>query len=234
MRLKDADGLANIGNSDQTAPLELAKTKSAVVNFGCFLYFLFSIEPGHEKMCFMSYANNKGTDQPAHPHSLISTFVVRCLDSIISLDSTAKISRLASFHGCSGRFVSGLVRNPRRHILFCRGSIIYEYFQYHFCFLSQHLFYSLYFRFVGQNIESVSKYLDSECVQRCYRCLCICHKHHVSYRQSPHLALRAGERKIQVSKYPRNSCHWLAEVRGKEWQFEPCHKKTCRKSCATS
>ena len=51
-------------------------------------------EPGHEKMCLMSYANNKGTDQPAHPRSLISVFVVRCLDSIISLDSTAEISRL--------------------------------------------------------------------------------------------------------------------------------------------
>ena len=53
-----------------------------------------SIEPGHEKMCLMSYANNKGTDQPAHPRSLISAFVVRCLDSIISLDSIAEISRL--------------------------------------------------------------------------------------------------------------------------------------------
>ena len=31
----------------------------------------------------MSYANNKGADQPANPHSLINTFVVRCLDSII-------------------------------------------------------------------------------------------------------------------------------------------------------
>ena len=28
-----------------------------------------------------------------HPRSLISAFVVRCLDSIISLDSTAEISR---------------------------------------------------------------------------------------------------------------------------------------------
>ena len=52
------------------------------------------IETGHEKMCLMSYANNKGADQPAHPRSLISAFVVRCLDSIISLDSIAKISRL--------------------------------------------------------------------------------------------------------------------------------------------
>ena len=30
---------------------------------------------------FLSYMNNKGTDQPAHPRSLISAFVVRCLDS---------------------------------------------------------------------------------------------------------------------------------------------------------
>ena len=52
------------------------------------------IELGHEKMCLMSYANNKGADQPAHPTSLISTFVVHCLDSIISLDSIAEISRL--------------------------------------------------------------------------------------------------------------------------------------------
>ena len=51
-------------------------------------------EPGHEKMCLMSYENNKGADQPARPRSLISAFVVRCLDSIISLDSIAEISRL--------------------------------------------------------------------------------------------------------------------------------------------
>ena len=47
-----------------------------------------------EQQRHMSYANNKGADQPAHPRSLISAFVVRCLDSIISLDSIAEISRL--------------------------------------------------------------------------------------------------------------------------------------------
>ena len=41
-----------------------------------------------------AFANNKGADQPAHPRSLISAFVVRCLDRIISLDSIAEISRL--------------------------------------------------------------------------------------------------------------------------------------------
>ena len=45
-------------------------------------------------MCLMPYANNKGTDQPAHPRSLISTFVVRCLNSVMSLVSVTKISSL--------------------------------------------------------------------------------------------------------------------------------------------
>ena len=41
------------------------------------------------------YANNKGAEQPAHPYSLISAFLVRGLDSIISLDSITEISRLS-------------------------------------------------------------------------------------------------------------------------------------------
>ena len=41
-------------------------------------FSLIVIEPGHEKMCLMLYANNKGADQPAHPRSLISAFIVRC------------------------------------------------------------------------------------------------------------------------------------------------------------
>ena len=43
---------------------------------------------------FMPYANNKGEDQPAHPRSLISAFVIRCYDSIIPLVSISKISSL--------------------------------------------------------------------------------------------------------------------------------------------
>ena len=44
-------------------------------------------------MCLMPYANNKGADQPAHPCSLISTFVVRCLDSMICILALSKVSR---------------------------------------------------------------------------------------------------------------------------------------------
>ena len=52
-----------------------------------------SIGPGHAKMCLMSYANNEGADQPAHPRSLISTFVVRCLGSMICILAIAKVAR---------------------------------------------------------------------------------------------------------------------------------------------
>ena len=34
----------------------------------------------HEKKLFVPYRNNNGADQPVHPRSLISAFVVRCLD----------------------------------------------------------------------------------------------------------------------------------------------------------
>ena len=49
--------------------------------------------PGHAKTCLMPYANNKGAYQPAHPRSLISTFVVRCLDSTICVLAISKVSR---------------------------------------------------------------------------------------------------------------------------------------------
>ena len=60
----------------------------------------------------MPYANKKGADQPAHPRSLASVFVVRCLDSIIPLVSSSEIFKpLPSFCGCAGRFESYLVEN---------------------------------------------------------------------------------------------------------------------------
>ena len=43
------------------------------------------------KSAFM-YVDNKDIDQPVHLHSLISVFVVPCLDSIIHLISISEIS----------------------------------------------------------------------------------------------------------------------------------------------
>ena len=42
--------------------------------------------------CLGWFANNKGADQPAHPHSLISAFAIKCLESIISRLATSEIS----------------------------------------------------------------------------------------------------------------------------------------------
>ena len=35
--------------------------------------------PQREKTCLRGFANNTGADQPAHPRSLISAFVIRFL-----------------------------------------------------------------------------------------------------------------------------------------------------------
>ena len=47
---------------------------------------LVQIGPRPEKSCLPGFAKNKGADQPVHPRSLISAFVIRLLESIISLD----------------------------------------------------------------------------------------------------------------------------------------------------
>ena len=48
--------------------------------------------PRREKTCLWWFAKNTGADQPAHPRSLISAFVIRVLESIISRLATSEIS----------------------------------------------------------------------------------------------------------------------------------------------
>ena len=67
--------------------------------------------------------NNKGADQPAHLRSLISAFAVRYLDSIISRFYSWNFKTLPSFYGCTGQFVSFLVRNSRRYVCHVVGHI---------------------------------------------------------------------------------------------------------------
>ena len=68
----------------------------------------------------MPYANNKGADQPAHPRSLISTFVVHCLDSMIPLVSISKIFKPLWLR----RPVCVLPgRKPRRQVFSSPGSM---------------------------------------------------------------------------------------------------------------
>ena len=61
---------------------------------------------------FLPYANNKGADQPAYPHSLISTFAVHSLDSIIPVVSTSEILSLYLASVAVQAGLSYLVANP--------------------------------------------------------------------------------------------------------------------------
>ena len=49
-------------------------------------------EPRREKTCLQGFANNKDADQPAHSRCLISNFVIRLLENIISMHTTSEIS----------------------------------------------------------------------------------------------------------------------------------------------
>ena len=55
-------------------------------------YYAVLNGPQLDKTCIQGIANNTGADQPAHPHSLISTFVIRLLESIISKHAIGEIS----------------------------------------------------------------------------------------------------------------------------------------------
>ena len=48
--------------------------------------------PRREKTCLRGFGNSTGADQPAHPRSLISAFVIHLLENIISRLATCKIS----------------------------------------------------------------------------------------------------------------------------------------------
>ena len=48
--------------------------------------------PRCEKTCLREFANNTGADQPAHPCSLISAFVIHLVESIISILVSSEIS----------------------------------------------------------------------------------------------------------------------------------------------
>ena len=75
----------------------------------------------------LSMIVNKGADQPAHPHSLISAFVIPFLASIISkLATREKFNFLASLCIWAGMFEHDLVGNPKTRFLTTRPNIQVE------------------------------------------------------------------------------------------------------------
>ena len=53
---------------------------------------VYKYGPRLEKTCLLGYANSTGADQPAHPCSLISAFVIGFLESNICNFATGNIS----------------------------------------------------------------------------------------------------------------------------------------------
>ena len=70
----------------------------------------------------MPFANNKGRDQPGHPRSLISAFVIHCLDSIISIRVKSRISRLKLVSVAKQTGLSLTCPKPWRQIFSWQGS----------------------------------------------------------------------------------------------------------------
>ena len=55
----------------------------------CLIFLSYG--PPREKTCLRGVANSTGADQPAHPRSLISAFVIRDLESTIYKLATSEI-----------------------------------------------------------------------------------------------------------------------------------------------
>ena len=92
---KVTDYAALIKHMDQFIIVILTLCIQMCAGVVCFvLVWKFYNGPRQEKTCPQEYPNNKGTDQPAHPRSLISIFVVPVLESIISQLNTSDISLL--------------------------------------------------------------------------------------------------------------------------------------------
>ena len=88
------------------------------------------IGPRREKTCLRGVANNTGADQPAHARSLISAFVIRFLESVISRLATNEISHF--YIVCVAEETGlkiALTETPKTGFLatrpICRGSRVY-------------------------------------------------------------------------------------------------------------
>ena len=77
----------------------------------------------------MPYANNKRADQPAHLRSLISTFVVHCLDNIIPLVSISKSASLYLVSVAEQTGLSYLVETPKTGFLMTRLILFFNVVQ---------------------------------------------------------------------------------------------------------
>ena len=70
--------------------------------------------PRSEKTCLQGFGNNKGAERPGQMHNLISAFVIRLLESIISrLAMSENFNFLASLCSKGEWFESSLSETPK-------------------------------------------------------------------------------------------------------------------------
>ena len=105
--------------------MSMGKNRMGLTSYDQFIYYGYKWATSWENL-LLQYTNNKGADQPAHPRSLISAFVVRCLDSIIPLVSSLY---LASVSVCSWSdwFESYLVANPEDRVSRDEAQIVFVF-----------------------------------------------------------------------------------------------------------
>ena len=88
-----------------------------------------SFEQCHGKTCLMPYANIKAADQAAYQQSLISAFIIGCLDGIIHIHVFVCLIqnlKTSCLHSWGGRFVTYLAANPRRQVFSWCGSFVVD------------------------------------------------------------------------------------------------------------
>ena len=68
---------------------EIFKKSNELMALLCIILKYMGLDS--RKTCLRGFANNKGTDQPAHPRSLISAFIIHLSESIISKLATSEI-----------------------------------------------------------------------------------------------------------------------------------------------
>ena len=67
-----------VGVPLEVKPMRIVRNKYHIETLkACASIYVSLFGPRREKTCLRGFANNTGADQPAHPRSLISTFVIR-------------------------------------------------------------------------------------------------------------------------------------------------------------
>ena len=75
-----------------TGVTPVCSSKYMYVTIHLYLYLENIIWPRGEKTCLWGFANNTGTDQPAHPRNLVSAFVINFWESNVCKLAKCEIS----------------------------------------------------------------------------------------------------------------------------------------------